>query len=458
MSVRARVRGWLRRQRRRRAARRQHAPLREFVYLDDVSVYSLIASRLGPVAVEFTETETASLQSELSSTLGANVGVAKSELRSQLQTNQGHESQVLRKSIVQTTFKELYELEKDHLVLRPIRPDERLPKVRHTEHLRTLLPELGHPWAIRSSELTRGQLIELEVELETEPIFRISTVVSTMFEIMRESPDLAEMAGYEELGQVQSVGRVLEKLLAGLIPIRARVPDYAVINDGNDEWLIHRSILSQIQRPDVMIYPVSLVGIAEEALFWKDIRRVLFAHSRYRVLCRLGRSSIQDSWTPVKLTDVFKEVSPDIASSLEVLNRSAAAIGTTDAVGQGNEQYQTILRAAAVDYAEAILAHYGYEMPREELVRQAFVDEISVAAVEDIKERRRIFRVVTDHLQERFGFSVDPVVAAHLRTTALLDNGFSPDGHLASAPAGVVSTKSLEDERLLDVEFVAIYW
>ena len=49
MNVRERFRRWRHRAQRRRALRKEEtSPLREFVYLDEVSVFSLISSRLGP--------------------------------------------------------------------------------------------------------------------------------------------------------------------------------------------------------------------------------------------------------------------------------------------------------------------------------------------------------------------------------------------------------------------------
>lgn len=69
-------------------------PLRQFVYLDEVSVYSLIASRFGPIAAEFTEKQTASLQTEIKPSLGAGSGVAKAGVDSRLTTGQTQESQV----------------------------------------------------------------------------------------------------------------------------------------------------------------------------------------------------------------------------------------------------------------------------------------------------------------------------------------------------------------------------
>lgn len=92
---------WYRRRRRRRAFKK-HPDLREFVYLDDVSVFSLIASQLGPVATEFTSTEAASLQGEISGTFGANIGIQKAEASSRLQTEQTQTSQVVRRSTSRT--------------------------------------------------------------------------------------------------------------------------------------------------------------------------------------------------------------------------------------------------------------------------------------------------------------------------------------------------------------------
>ena len=102
-----RFRVWLRQRRRKLALRKNKGSLREFIYLDEVSVYSLNASRLGAIASEFTETEKASLNVGVQNSFGAGVDIG---------------SQVVRKSIVQTTFKEFYdnETELNSFAIRPI--------------------------------------------------------------------------------------------------------------------------------------------------------------------------------------------------------------------------------------------------------------------------------------------------------------------------------------------------
>ena len=54
----SRVRDWLRRPRRRPVTPSSDGLLREFVYLDEVSVYSILASRKGAIPIEFTENQT----------------------------------------------------------------------------------------------------------------------------------------------------------------------------------------------------------------------------------------------------------------------------------------------------------------------------------------------------------------------------------------------------------------
>ena len=77
------------------------------------------------------------------------------------------------------------------------------------------------------------------------------------------------------------------------------------------EWLVHRRVLNQLSEDDTLQRrPVYIVGVAEQSLFWKDIRRVLFSGSRFRVLCRVAQDGIQESWTPVKLAHVLDAVLP----------------------------------------------------------------------------------------------------------------------------------------------------
>lgn len=60
--------------------------LREFIYLDDVSVDSLVASIRGSILDQITQTTGSEVLSELGSTLGASSPAISAEVRSRLQT------------------------------------------------------------------------------------------------------------------------------------------------------------------------------------------------------------------------------------------------------------------------------------------------------------------------------------------------------------------------------------
>ena len=328
MSPFKRFRAWRRRRRQARGTkktRKQPGTRREFVYLDEVSVYSLLASRKGPIATEFTESQTASLNSEVGGLMGGGFGVAKAEVRSRFEAAQSRTSQVLRKAIVQTSFKELHDLERPALGLVGARDNSETPKVRSRSDLeRDLERHRCAGRVIDPRTLGRGGLIEVEVVLEADPFFRVSAIITTIREIIEEN---LQLFGVEEAGQMaemRSAGRLLESLLADLVPIRGTLVDFRVAEIGGREYLLHRDVFDQLDEPgDAAPCNVVVVGVAERDLFWKDIRRVLFSRSRFTVFCRLGGEGLQDQWRPIKLMDVLHDIHPVFGEQIGRLGETA---------------------------------------------------------------------------------------------------------------------------------------
>ena len=193
MNVRERFRRWRHREQRRRALRKEGtSPLREFVYLDEVSVFSLISSRLGPVATEFTATESRSLTGEVSGTGSVSTGLLNLGGTVRGETTRTRGTQVLRKATVQATFKELFDNVEKDLVIR--RTPKKAPDGRELRDLELAL-ERGctEGWAVRAGDLRRGQLAEIEVELEAEDIFRVGAVVGTFLDLFREMPEVVDL-------------------------------------------------------------------------------------------------------------------------------------------------------------------------------------------------------------------------------------------------------------------------
>lgn len=175
------------------------------------------------------------------------MGISGANLNSRLSAGQSTQVQVNRKAIVQTVFKEFYELELelDSFAMRPA-PESRKPIViNDLEDFETLaFGAKADGSIVDPTSLERGRLVEAEVELDTDDSFRMRAVISAVMG-MAES-GLLDEAMNSTLPQVEAVHRVMEELLAGLVPIRGRVVDYEVVDIEGREWIMHRSLLNQI--------------------------------------------------------------------------------------------------------------------------------------------------------------------------------------------------------------------
>jgi hypothetical protein len=461
-----RLRVGFRQWQRRRAAQRQKGPLREFVYLDEVSVYSLNASRHGPIAAEFTETQTTSLQGEVGGSLGVNTGVAKADLNPRLLRNQTAGSQVLRKSIVQTTFKELYELELENesLAIRPIPEDQKCPSFHSSTDLITDIKMLaGNVWIIDPENLKRGNLFELELQLESEAIFNLGVMASAIHEILEEDAEILGVDSAANLIQMKSISRILEKLLVGLVPIRGKAINYCVVKLDGKEWIIHRWLLDQLSDTNSLsIRPLFIVGVAEQALFWKDIRRILFSKAHYNVLCRASQGGIQNSWTPVKLAHVFETVMPpEIANQMNFTRlNEIAKVADISKSGQNVESKQQRVCTALVNYANLLAKHHHIDLSPQNLEQIVLLANQNCLSFSNHDERYKAFESIATYLMQSFNIENEPLIFAEHRELALKDAGLDILGNSITLPTSndTVSLTSSQEERFLDSEFVAIYW
>jgi len=460
MSLRERFRRWRRQRRLQRAARRQgEAPLREFVYLDEVSVFSLISSRLGSVATKFTATESRSLTGELSSTVGASAGVLKSEVGSRTEATQTQGTQVLRKATVQTTFRELYEYVKDWFVPRPA--TEAPPDVHDAPDLSAALERCGRDgWAAPASDFTRGRLTEIEVELEAEDIFRVGAVVGNFLELFQEVPEMLGPDVRDKLRQALSVKAVLNKLLVGLVPVRGRATEYVTIGVADREWVVHRQVLRQLRAGwAAQAHSLDVVAVAEASLFWKDIRRVLFSGARYSLLCRISRDGLHDDWTPVKSVDVIRGFAPEIAERIIATGPDLAAGISRGMTGAPQvDDNQARMREALQAYGQAMASQYDKKWDSALITGDVFpVNRASTWTT--VEKQRPPFEALTRQLVKTLDIEPDRELMATLRHQALTQVGLVPIAGSEPGQDDVVSV-SLPTERrsrILDTELIAIY-
>lgn len=447
--VRTRVRRW----RWRREAKRSTEVIREFVYLDEVSVFSLLASKDGMIATEVTDTQAATLLSETSGSYGASAGVVRADASIRSQASDTRTTQVLRKAIVQSTFRDLYSRVRDSLLIAPVPADDSAPAVRGIEQLK---PDGSRMWVLDPSTLRRGQLLELTVELEAEPLFQARTVVNTFLDLVDSDQATLGLGNIDGLADAAVLSRMIGKLSAGLVPLRAKARDYVVVTKPDGvELIVHREVAARLPATAATA-PLYLVGVASETLFWKDLRNVVFAKSEFQILARVVRSDLQSSWTPLKLVDVFARVVPQFQDALGMMNGSVL-----EAMAQGATSKDDLAPARAVltEYANLLADELNVQLDAAEPTLLQLVEPpAALQRGSHVKQWRAAMEPIADYVQERAGRPIDKEAAARLRVLAQVKHGLSPIDQRATPAATGGPVGAATNERLLDTEIIAIYW
>jgi hypothetical protein len=426
------------------------------VYLDEVSLRSLLVSQKDTIPAEVSRAISVAEEAELSGSVSANVAtVGKAEAGARYQTSNSSTVQTSRKAIVQTLFKELRD--ENNLDYALVVRTEPVQKFNSTEEISgAVRPDV----AISASRFERGTLVEIEVTLEVDPVFKMGTLISEFTALAEDYPAMfgqAGQAGQSMLREAEPVNKVLQRLLAGLIPIRAKAVGYSVIVVNGYEYVVHNDAIANLE---VERRPLEVVGVTEHLGYWKDIRRVLFSSGRFTMLCRVSRDGLQNTWTPVKLADLFSEVAPSLVDQINAASRaglSGMSTSTTD-----NTQSEALGRALSI-YKDKLLSASGSELSTAAEAELIVTIAERKAGATSPSRQRQAFAEVREILNRGSSeLAVEGDADLRARQEARDEAGLplfpsldvQPLGAQLSAP----EPSSEKGERLLDVEVVAIYW
>lgn len=409
-----------------------------------------MASKDGAIPTEFTDSNTRLLRGELSATSEATVGLGKATGGTKLEASHTAASQIVRKAIIQSTFRRLRATILSEVLFTTAREAE-VPTLAWSSLERLLADAETSGHAYKSGALQRGRLVELTVELDADILFRASTMIDVFGDLHQEMPEhmRGQLSG---ISDAMAMGRVLEKLLAGLVPLRCRVVDYCAIKIDGQDWVVHRRILEQAPFR-VESFPLYLVGVAEQALFWKDLRRILFSRVPVQVLGRIAKPSVHTSWQPVKLIDVVGQFAPEFASSMTAVSR---AMNRSLPLPDRAMQSEMLFERALVRYARSLaeLAHTSLVGANLKVLSALAASKRSVASSEyDLQVDA--FKDVGEATVDRLGISVDHGQVVNLRRATMLQL----QEEVQAAAASRDNDGPVSDEcRYLDCEVVAIYW
>lgn len=426
-------------------------PLREFVYLDEASLRSLLSSQLGEMTDSTSEESMEVLEAEVSAALAANPALAKAELSSRFQTSNSSTIQTSRKATVQSWFREFHSLPGLRLIetTKPKAAADDLEVLRSTDDTSLF---------VGSSSLRRGALVEFRVRLKADPVFHLETMISEFSSMADDYPDMFSGAnGLSTLRAVQPINKILQRLLAGLIPIRAEAVDYSVVVIDGVEYVVHDEL---VQGLDLRLRPLEIVGVTEHLAYWKDIRRVLFSDAEFTLLGRVARDGLDDTWTPVKLADLFRELVPGL---VEQINTASLVPFGTPRLAAPVASAETQLGDALRAYTNALVAESGNNLSETE--RGMVEARVAVLAkrVSSVSDQRAAFRELKGLLHDLGRVEVSPERDLELRESSRATSGLSLFPVLATSTAKPPAAMPIDapdrvGARLLDVEVIAVYW
>jgi hypothetical protein len=405
--------------------------LREFVYLDEVSLRSLLASQQGALTESITELEGKADSAEIAASVGGNAPIVKAEVSSRFQASTKREQQVSRKAIAQSLFKEFMELEQiQDSVIR--------------------LSELSGDGSVQLSDIRRGTLVEVDVELSADPIFRFSTVVGELVDIAKDYPEMTSTPGAAAvLEQMGPMNNILQRLMVGLVPLRSRATDLYVFGEGSGRTIGRHG------GGDNTGVPLDVVGVTDHPSYWQDVRRLLFAGNKFTVLCRVLQSDPTGHWSPVKAADVLAEIMPAFPAQLEKVGTAAyasvktapadaAAVRLAQALQDAYSMTSTALACPATSMpadlcADLVSRHTGAVLVpgeiREALDAAIGAAEAACGAV--LREEQKVEVRKASRAQARLQL-IGPQIAVDVEPEP------EKQDHLPSV--------------LLEVELIAIYW
>jgi hypothetical protein len=433
--------------------------LREFVYLDETSVYSLLASWLGAIPAEHVDKRSSSKTNRADLGLSGKPAGVPATVGLSRQLTMGEENQVVRKASVQSTFKLL--LEELASIMKPRPPSGEVPELAFADAVHDEVERLvASGWLIDPDRLSRGDVLEIEVVLDAEPFFRVSSVMTQLMGLLESSPKL-QAESTADFGEATEMTELIKSLMGELVPVRGRVLHYRHVTIAHKQWLVHDAVIDQWPAEERLgAEPVEVVGAAELPYFWKDLRQVLFSEQSYTVMCRLGRDGLQTSWSPIRLLDSLRGIAPDLAGDFDQFNDTlrAALDGAEDA-GPHGPSVPPI--AWMIDYMTALAGQHDFVITSEDIAGAILAGELEepVELSTDVESFKLQFAALDRWLDGR-GVSVDPIEAVAARKLVVANNTdlYGPrngsDGPVVSVPA---STRSVV-RHLLDVEIVAMYW
>ena len=387
--------------------------LREFVYLDELSVYSLYSALQGALPDSIKTSSGHSQESKINGEINAGLGVLGSSISSGISQNISSAREVTSKVGLQALFRAL-----------------------HNETANSRLQLVGSdegaaPSELSESELTRGTLLEVELELAPANIYRLAAGASFNLDLMAGKNDAFPRAS--NLGFTRDVAALIVQLLGGEVPLRCKVVGYELHGDGE-------GLVAEIEHSTLGGADVFLVGHARNESFWKPALGLLGRPpERFKALCRIRRSGLQREWSALQI-ELVEMFSPDAAAQL----RDFESNEVERLVESGGRPMKEVSDLQSSD--RELVRQYARLLEIEETadadsLEEAFESSLRLSPVSDVGGRRSAFQTVERSVPQQID-----------RRT--IESARSEIAKLFPLP----KSSARRGSAYIECDFVAIYW
>lgn len=425
-------------------------PLREFIYLDEVSLISLIAAKGGAIAEEIKANNQSLIEGGVSGTIGYEATVG-SNLIGSTKGSLGTSVDLKTSSTqgIETTFK--------------LVAQSRFKQFMASENIKSSVIS-GAKFSQDSNPLDadkglRGKLFELDVIPQPTQLFSVSLVMDEIIKMADKAPGQLEQLIPAASSQQLLFGISMLKLLyAGLIPLEASVKGLSILTKDGTNRIVKTPEVINSEPVDDKVSNLKITALASQQNFWTDIRRALYTGKEFKVLVRAIGDCIESNPRSLPLIDVLKSISGntfgELSNNLDKL--SSLNLGSMANLDQEGAQ---LYRNALCTYGNKILAYAKRKTTSRISALEKFVNSLSIDDL-DISSQVAYFNAVSEFLKEKFDISTKEELKAKYRSEARAEAGLSL---IEERPTTQKSQMARDDHETktdyyLDVELVAMYW
>ncbi|WP_285271123.1 DUF6414 family protein [Halobacterium salinarum] len=411
--------------------------LREFVYIDEDALISLLASTTGGITQQRTTTQRERISSSIKGSLGP--------LGSSIGSEKEKATQAVRRYVIQSNFKEFYDMRSGDISITddPDDPPGVYVAAADSEQIRQVAPGLD---SSRTTELSRGRLFELDVTLGSSRIYDYFKVFGAFEEIIDSFSTEEEVRQQLRRQNVSSekiamIIDLMDTLMAGLVPIECTISNYGVAQD-NQEVLVHKE---WADTNGIEYEECRAVGFIDEDNLWQDPTEVLFERDEFTIYGRIDDPIPSTEWNPLKLVDVVQSILPELGNELGNLQTDLED-PESSSTNHGDQSVEDELE----NYLGWIAEEQGTTLSDES--KKAVIESVGPPVLNPLplSAKKELFESAERTLSEEV--DEDMEVSAEQRAE-YLSQVWQP------RQSGEENEKGNQaDENYLTTNFVAIYW